>query len=212
MVTHESIWGAIEALARRSGATMSGLAVRAGLDPTALNRSKRIGADGKPHWPSSRTIAQLLQATGMSFRDFCNLVEPPEAPRAGQARADILVVDDAAEIRDSFAEVLRRAGYRVHAAASHREVLDLLDGAQPVDLLCTDIVMPEGLGGVALARLARVRRPALQVLYITGYDIPALEQQRGPRVMRKPVAAQSLLDAVEQALAAARAPESGIHH
>lgn len=48
MLSHESIWNAIDALASRYGLSASGLARKAGLDPTAFNRSKRIGADGRP--------------------------------------------------------------------------------------------------------------------------------------------------------------------
>jgi phage repressor protein C with HTH and peptisase S24 domain len=81
MITHERLWGAIEVLADRNGYSLSGLARRAGLDPTAFNRSKRIGPEGKPRWPSTESLALVLEVTGTSLSDFGSLVEnPPGAP------------------------------------------------------------------------------------------------------------------------------------
>lgn len=74
-LTHRQIWEGIDALAVRYGLTASGLARRAGLDPTAFNKSKRAGAKGKPRWPSTESIAKILQATGASFEEFVALVE-----------------------------------------------------------------------------------------------------------------------------------------
>ena len=50
MLTHRAIWAAIDGLAERYGLTASGLARKAGLDPTTFNRSKRISRDGKQRW------------------------------------------------------------------------------------------------------------------------------------------------------------------
>ena len=50
---HKDIWRGIDQLAAHHGLAPSGLARRAGLDPTAFNPSKREGADGRPRWPSS---------------------------------------------------------------------------------------------------------------------------------------------------------------
>ncbi len=70
MWDHESVWGAIDALAARRGLSVSGLAKKAGLDPTAFNPSKRHGSDGRPRWPSTESIAKILAATGESVEDF----------------------------------------------------------------------------------------------------------------------------------------------
>lgn len=70
MLSHSAIWDAIDALARRIGSTPSGLAKLAGLDPTAFNRSKRVSRDGRERWPSTESIAKLLEATGESFDSF----------------------------------------------------------------------------------------------------------------------------------------------
>ncbi|WP_299865822.1 helix-turn-helix transcriptional regulator [uncultured Hoeflea sp.] len=74
MLSHERIWSALDALAERHGLTASGLARRAGLDPTAFNKSKRHGADGRDRWPSTESLAKVLSATGASLDDFMALV------------------------------------------------------------------------------------------------------------------------------------------
>jgi phage repressor protein C with HTH and peptisase S24 domain len=74
MLRHADIWRAIDRLAESHGMTASGLARRAGLDPTTFNRSKRMTAAGKQRWPSTESIAKVLRATGASFSDFVALV------------------------------------------------------------------------------------------------------------------------------------------
>lgn len=75
MLTHKQIWGAIDALAGRHGLSPSGLAKLAGLDPTTFNRSKREGANGKLRWPSTESLAKVLQATGAKLDEFVALVD-----------------------------------------------------------------------------------------------------------------------------------------
>jgi len=70
MLTHSAIWDAIDSLAARHGFTPSGLARVAGLDATAFNKSKRVSKDGRERWPSTESIAKLLDATGESFDQF----------------------------------------------------------------------------------------------------------------------------------------------
>jgi phage repressor protein C with HTH and peptisase S24 domain len=65
----DDLWAAIEQLAREHGWTSSGLARRAGLDPTAFNRSKRRIHE-HDRWPASSSIAKVLDATGESFMEF----------------------------------------------------------------------------------------------------------------------------------------------
>ena len=76
MLSHDRIWAAIDALADRYGMTASGLARKAGLDPTSFNRSKRTSPEGRDRWPSTESIAKILRATGASAEDFLRLVEP----------------------------------------------------------------------------------------------------------------------------------------
>ncbi|MCO4053454.1 MAG: helix-turn-helix transcriptional regulator [Bosea sp.] len=74
MLSHDQIWGAIDALAERYQMTPSGLAKRAGLDATTFNRSKRIGSDGRERWPSTESLAKILVATGANLDEFISLV------------------------------------------------------------------------------------------------------------------------------------------
>ncbi len=74
MLTHDDIWTAIDRLAQENGLTASGLARRAGLDPTTFNRSKRVARDGKPRWPSTESISKILEATGTTLPHFVSLV------------------------------------------------------------------------------------------------------------------------------------------
>jgi len=73
-LTHARVGSAIDALARRYGLCPSGLAKRAGLDPTTFNKSKRVTGEGRPRWPTTESIAKVLQATGASFDDFTALI------------------------------------------------------------------------------------------------------------------------------------------
>lgn len=74
MITHAQIWNGVDRLAKRLSLSPSGLAKLAGLDPTAFNKSKRFSATGeKPRWPSTESIAKVLEATGVSFPEFAAL-------------------------------------------------------------------------------------------------------------------------------------------
>ncbi len=76
MLSHAQIWSAVDRLAGRAGLSASGLARRAGLDPTTFNKSKRITPSGRPRWPSTESIAKALAATGTSLDAFVGLIEP----------------------------------------------------------------------------------------------------------------------------------------
>lgn len=76
-LSHRHIWAAIDALANRLGTTPSGLARMAGLDPTSFNKSKRASPEtpSRPRWPSTESLAKLLEATGIKFSEFALLAE-----------------------------------------------------------------------------------------------------------------------------------------
>lgn len=86
MLSHERVWAAIDALAARYSLSASGLAKRAGLDSTAFNKSKRLSADGRPRWPSTESLAKIIEATNSTFDEFTRLLAEPSAPRARRAR------------------------------------------------------------------------------------------------------------------------------
>ncbi len=69
-ISHSAIWAGIDELANRHGLSVSRLARLAGLDATAFNKSKRISKDGRERWPSTESIAKVLDATGETFDQF----------------------------------------------------------------------------------------------------------------------------------------------
>jgi len=74
MLTHAQIWNAIDRLAARAAMSPSGLAKKAGLDPTTFNKSKRVTPDGRPRWPSTESVAKVLAATATTVNSFVNLI------------------------------------------------------------------------------------------------------------------------------------------
>jgi phage repressor protein C with HTH and peptisase S24 domain len=75
MLRHDDIWRAIDTLASRHGLTASGLARKAGLDPTTFNKSKRVTPAGRRRWPSTESLAKALEAVGATLNEFVGLVE-----------------------------------------------------------------------------------------------------------------------------------------
>jgi phage repressor protein C with HTH and peptisase S24 domain len=87
---HEDIWRALDTLAAEYGLSASGLARRAGLDPTTFNPSKRKLTDGRPRWPSTESVAKVLEATGADLEAFTALVTGARAlPGGGRASASV---------------------------------------------------------------------------------------------------------------------------
>ncbi|AZO59801.1 MAG: helix-turn-helix transcriptional regulator [Mesorhizobium sp.] len=86
MLSHDRVWAAIDALAERYSLSASGLARRAGLDSTAFNKSKRLSSDGRPRWPSTESLAKIIEATGASLEEFTVLVEGHGASAAPPPR------------------------------------------------------------------------------------------------------------------------------
>jgi phage repressor protein C with HTH and peptisase S24 domain len=80
MLTHAQIWNALDRLAARAGLSASGLAKRAGLDPTTFNKSKRITPEGRARWPSTESVAKSLAATGTNIDTFVQLIEDSGRP------------------------------------------------------------------------------------------------------------------------------------
>lgn len=102
----------------------------------------------------------------------------------------VLLIEDEHALRDIVSEVLTDAGYRVFTAQDGPTGLLILNSDTRVDLLVTDVGLPGGLNGRQVADAARVQRPDLKVLFITGYaDTAAVGNGRlaqGMEVMTKP--------------------------
>ena len=97
MFTHEQVWHGIDRLARERGLTASGLARRAGLDPTTFNPSKRVTKQSKPRWPSTESLAKILNATETSLDAFVALMadRPVDAAPVISHRLRCIAMDQA---------------------------------------------------------------------------------------------------------------------
>jgi phage repressor protein C with HTH and peptisase S24 domain len=84
MLTHAQIWNAIDSLAARHGLSASGLARKARLDATTFNKSKRVTPDGRARWPSTESVAKVLEATGDSVEAFMALLSPDRKSAAAR--------------------------------------------------------------------------------------------------------------------------------
>lgn len=74
MLTHKQVWDGIDRLAAVHNLSASGLAKKAGLDPTTFNKSKRVTKQGKARWPSTESLSKILDATTSGMRDFVELI------------------------------------------------------------------------------------------------------------------------------------------
>jgi len=125
--------------------------------------------------------------------------EPASAPAAATGRGDgetVLVVDDEPAVRMLVTDVLEELGYQALEAEDGAAGLKILQSSRRVDLLVTDVGLPGGMNGRQLADAARVVRPQLKVLFITGYAETAVLGNAPPgpgmQVITKPFAMDAL--------------------
>jgi signal transduction histidine kinase len=151
--------------------------------------------------------------TGTTFRVFLPCVATPAAlpvarPATPTAIAGgderVLLVEDNASLRRLTRRVLERYGYRVLEAASGFAALAVLDeSADPIDLLLTDIILPD-ISGPDVARRIRFRFPNVPALYVSGYtDDDVLRQgllEEGAPFLEKPFTAEALAGRVREVL------------
>jgi two-component system cell cycle sensor histidine kinase/response regulator CckA len=121
----------------------------------------------------------------------------PTAGSLAGGNETILLVEDEAPVRELVRRVLESAGYVVLSAGLPSEAERLLDETGKIDLLLTDVVMPE-MSGYDLAELVSVRRPDVRRLFISGYA-PRVQRVKGP-LLKKPFAPEQLARAVRAAL------------
>lgn len=161
MLRHVDIWRAIDKLAAAHGLTASGLARRAGLDPTTFNKSKRLSRDGKPRWPSTESVSKILAATNSTLDEFVSYISGVKTGRRAQ-RIPIL-------------------GY---AQAGDRGYFD--DAGYPVGSGWDEIIFPDVADPHAYA--LEVSGTSMEPVYHDGDIIivsPSASIRRGDRVVVK---------------------------
>jgi len=133
-------------------------------------------------------------------------METDNANAASQWTAKrLLIVDDDQDFLEVLSDILRSGGYSVVAADSGAAALGMLNGAQEVDLLVTDLSMP-GMDGISLIQHAQQRRQQLPVVLLTGLADDGVAATLGRvlngryAVLRKPVEARQLLERVGEML------------
>lgn len=130
-------------------------------------------------------------------------VESTPNPEAAQEET-ILVLEDDDEVRAYSVETLRELGYRVIEAHDGPSALRLLERQPRVDLLFTDVVLPGGLTGAQVATQAKTLRPALRVLFTTGYARNAIihhgRLDKGVQLIVKPFSFSDLAAKVRDVL------------
>jgi PAS domain S-box-containing protein len=86
-----------------------------------------------------------------------------------------LIVDDEPDVLEVAAALFRSIGYEVYTASNGRDALDLLKRTGDISVVFSDVMMPNGMSGIELARLARALNPDLKILLASGYPLPALK-------------------------------------
>lgn len=152
------------------------------------------------------------QGYGTTLKLYFPRVHAAKSPAAGTAAKEgirkgtetILIVEDNPDVRDIAVTLLGGQGYRVLSADGGAAALAALEAHPEIDLLFTDVVMPGGMTGVALAREAKARNPALKVLFTSGYPKDAMghsgQLDKGAEMIGKPYDLPVLARKVRQVL------------
>jgi DNA-binding NtrC family response regulator len=147
-------------------------------------------------------------------QETSTLVEPVEpAPARGTGEV-VLLVEDEPTVREMARATLEDGGYRVIEAGDGREALNIWDrSSAEIDLVVTDMVMPNGVSGGALARKLQAHTPDLQVICTSGYtpeyiarDLPANDRIT---FLPKPYLPNQLLQIIQRCLVVDRANGEG---
>ena len=144
-----------------------------------------------------RRLAPLEASDGSSVQ--------PEAPTARRGAETILLVEDERAVRMLTRVVLERNGYHVLEASHGVEAMGVWEQhADSIDLLLTDLVLPEGISGRELAARLRQSRPGLRVIYTSGYSAEItghdFHLEPGRNFIQKPSSAAGILETVRRCL------------
>ena len=159
--------------------------------------------------PGKGTKARLFLPRALADQ---SVHEDPLAggPAMAMDEVSILLVEDQPAVRRLTRRILARQGYKIREADNAEAALRILDNQSDIDLLLTDIVLPGGVGGVELARRAKVKLPDLKLLYASGY---ASDPARGDitgrldaPLLRKPYKPDELLRLIEDVMSKVKPP------
>jgi two-component system, response regulator PdtaR len=120
---------------------------------------------------------------------------------AAHATSTVLMVEDDTLLRHTTAEVLRESGYRVIEACTSSEAVEMLRSGPHVDLLFSDVQLPDRMDGVALSDYTRQHAPDTKVILTTGGPEPtAADAGTKVPMLRKPYRLKELIQQIEQLL------------
>ncbi|QQP92907.1 PAS domain S-box protein (plasmid) [Skermanella sp. TT6] len=165
----------------------------------------RVDIDTAPGRGTTVTVL-LPRSAKAPNRPARPLLDPGEL-REIAALGHVLLVEDGDEVAALAEEMLASLGYEVTRVASAAAALGALADGRTVDAVFSDVMMPGGMSGVALARELRLRRPDLPVLLTTGYEASAAGAvAEGIRVIAKPYRMAGLAAALEAAIRGHKVP------
>jgi two-component system NtrC family sensor kinase len=136
-------------------------------------------------WPGRGTVVSIY----LPRKEFepRPLEEQQKQPTPAPERRTVLVVEDNLPVAEVCKSYLDQLGYDVEFASSPQDALSFLQGAEQVDVVLSDILMPGGMSGLDLARKLRQTRPSLPIVLMTGFSDCANEVAHdGFPVLRKP--------------------------
>lgn len=148
-----------------------------------------------------RTARPLAQAT---------VIDPAGAPGGNRTAGRILLVEDDDAVAAGVGHMLRDLGHTYVRAASAADALGQLETSAPFDMVLSDMLMPGGMNGLALAEEIRQRDPTLPVVLSTGFSEAAADAERARfRLLAKPYTIRDLDQVVGETLAGAPSLEPG---
>jgi len=160
---------------------------------------------------SSGTTVELYLPRAKADEMAPSISPPPLPAAASQGTETILIVEDEHSIRTTLAYALRSVGYTVLDAEDGPTAVGLLRRTQHIDLLLTDITLPNGMNGVMLAKEAMARHPAIKVIFSSGYTSNVLirdyQMVKEAHLLTKPVRMRELFSKIRRVLDLPACPE-----
>jgi PAS domain S-box-containing protein len=121
--------------------------------------------------------SQTGPGSGTTVSIYLPSVDAPGNAIESVELESVLIVEDEADLMEVASELFQSMGYDVITASNGTDALDILQRKTHVDILFTDVMMPNGMNGIELARFAAKRYPAMKVILASGYTLPSLRVQ-----------------------------------